>query len=155
MLSVVENSELAADNIRQAYDFIVSAAGAPAVASLGWCFGGGWSLQTAMLFPDDLDAVVIYYGQVTDDEDKLRPIAAPILGFFGAEDSSITVDSVKRFETALQRLRKSHEIHIYPRAGHAFANPTVNNYNAGVAEDAWKRTLEFLDQNLVIEEDDS
>lgn len=155
MLSVVEEPDAASENIRQAYEFVNATAGAPRVASLGWCFGGGWSLNTAMLFPDELDAAVIYYGQVTDDEDKLRPINAPILGLFGAEDTGITVASVLGFETTLKRLRKNHEIHIYPGAGHAFANPTGTNYNAEVAEDAWKRTVEFLSQNLLSEKDDS
>ena len=155
MTKVVENDAAASDNIRQAFDFVVSAAGAPRVASLGWCFGGGWSLNTAMLFPDDLDAAVIYYGQVTDDEDRLRPIGAPILGLFGEDDTGITVESVQKFEAALQRLRKTHEIHVYPDAGHAFANPTGRNYNAEVAEDAWQKTLKFLSQNLVVTEEEA
>lgn len=155
MLSVVEDPDAASENIRQAYEFLSVTAGAPRVGSIGWCFGGGWSLNAAMLLPDKLDAVVIYYGQVTDDEDKLRPIDAPILGLFAAEDRGITVDSVQSFEAALKRLRKNHEIHIYPDVGHAFANPTGNRYNAVAAEDAWNRTLEFLGQNLVSEEGDS
>lgn len=147
MLEVVEDPEQARENIRGAYEFLVTA-GAPRVGSLGWCFGGGWSLNTAQLFPDDLDASVIYYGQVTDDEEKLRPINAPILGLFGAEDSGIPVESVEAFRTALQRLRKEHEIHIYPGAGHAFANPTGKNYNADAATDAWNKTVEFLNRHL-------
>jgi carboxymethylenebutenolidase len=148
MLSVVENPDPAAENIRRAYEFVLSTGGAPRIGSLGWCFGGGWSLNTAMLFPEDLDAAVIYYGQVTDDEERLRPISAPILGLFGAADQGIPVDSVQQFEAALERLRKNHEIHIYPGAGHAFANPTGRNYNAEAAEDAWQKTLEFLGHNL-------
>jgi len=95
---------------------------------------------------------VIYYGQVTDDEDKLRPISSPILGLFAAEDSGIKLASVESFGEALQRLRKDHEIHVYPGVGHAFANPTGNNYNAVAADDAWGRTLEFLDAHLSGEE---
>ena len=148
MLSVVENSDQASENIRNAYEFVNTAAGAPKVGSLGWCFGGGWSLNTAMLFPDELDASVIYYGQVTDDEDKLRAINVPILGLFGADDTGISVESVQQFEAALERLRKNYDIQIYPGAGHAFANPTGRNYNAEVAEDAWRRTLEFFGHNL-------
>ena len=147
MLEVVEDPERARENIRGAYEFLVTA-GAPRVGSLGWCFGGGWSLDTAQLFPDDLDATVIYYGQVTDDEDKLRPINVPILGLFGAEDTGIPVESVEAFRTALQRLRKEHEIHIYPGAGHAFANPTGKNYKADAATDAWNKTIEFLNRHL-------
>lgn len=155
MLDVVENPDPAAENIRQAYDFVSSAAGAPRIASIGWGFGGDWALNTAMLFPDELDAVVIYYGQVTDDEDVLRPINTPILGLFGAEDTSTPIKTVQRFEAALERLRKNYEIHIYPTAGFSFANPTSRSYDDKVAEDAWKRTLEFLAYNLVVEEVES
>jgi carboxymethylenebutenolidase len=151
MLSVVENPEPASENIRKAYEFLGATAGAPRIGSLGWCFGGGWSLNTAMLFPDDLDATVIYYGQVTDDEERLRGISAPILGLFGAADKGITVDSVQQFEAALERLRKDHEIHIYPGADHAFANPSGTAYNADAAEDAWQKTLDFLGRHLAVE----
>jgi len=153
MLRVVENPNRAAENIRQAVEFVNTTAGAPRIGSLGWCFGGGWSLNSAVLFPDQIDASVIYYGQVTDDEDRLHSIDSPILGLFGAEDKGITVESVQRFEGALERLRKSYEIHIYPGADHAFANPTGNAYNAEAAEDAWRRTLEFLNLHLAIEDD--
>jgi carboxymethylenebutenolidase len=147
MLEVVEDPEPAKDNIRAAYEFLTTT-GAPRVGSLGWCFGGGWSLNTALLFPDDLDASVIYYGRVTDDEDKLRPINTPILGLFAADDTGIKVESVEAFRAALERLRKDHEVHIYPGVGHAFANPTGSNYNAAAAEDAWAKTTEFLARHL-------
>ncbi|MGI9221063.1 MAG: dienelactone hydrolase family protein [Woeseiaceae bacterium] len=148
MIRVVEDSERAAENIRQAYDFVNSIAGAPKIGSLGWCFGGGWSLSTAMLFPDDLDASVIYYGQVTANEDELRPVSTPILGLFGEADKGIPVSSVREFEAALGRLRKDYEIHIYPDAEHAFANPTGDAYDRDAAEDAWLKTLAFLKRNL-------
>ena len=147
MLEVVEDREVAEDNIRSAYAFLETA-GAPRIGSMGWCFGGGWSLNTAQLFPDDLDASVIYYGQVTDDDDSLRPVSAPILGLFGAADTGISVESVEGFREALERLRKEHEVHIYPGVGHAFANPTGQNYNAEAAEDAWRKTVEFLGRHL-------
>jgi carboxymethylenebutenolidase len=155
MLRVVENPHAANENLRQAYEFVSSTAGAPRIGSLGWCFGGGWSLNTAMLFPEELDATVIYYGQVTDDEEKLRPISSPILGLFGAQDQGITVESVQNFEAALDRLRKNYDIHIYPGADHAFANPTGTAYNAVAAEDAWQKTVEFLNLHLAINEDGS
>jgi len=148
MLEVVEEPGPANDNIRAAYAFLTTA-GAPRIGSLGWCFGGGWSLNTAQLFPNELDATVIYYGQVTDDEDKLRPIDAPILGLFGGDDTGIPVASVEAFRESLTRLRKDHEIHIYPGVGHAFANPTGTNYNAEAATDAWVKTLDFLGRHLV------
>ena len=148
MLSVVENPELANENIRKAYQFLAETAQAPRIGSLGWCFGGGWSLNTALLFPDELDASVIYYGQVTDNEERLAPLEVPILGLFGAEDRGITVESVQGFEQALENLGKNYEIEIYANAAHAFANPSGNNYNSSVAESAWNKTIEFLDRYL-------
>ncbi len=154
MLDVVEDPDPARENIRAAYEFL-TVAGAPRIGSLGWCFGGGWSLNTAQLFPGELDATVIYYGQVTDDEEKLRPISAPILGLFGADDTGIKVESVEAFRASLERLRKDHEVHIYPGVGHAFANPTGTNYNEEAATDAWARTLEFLGRHLMSGEEGS
>ena len=148
MLQVVEDPEAAASNIQAAYEFLENTAGAPRVASLGWCFGGAWSLRTATLFPDELDATVIYYGQVSADEETLRPVNVPILGLFAADDRGIPVKSVEAFRDTLQNLRKDHAVHIYPDVGHAFANPTGQRYNAAAAEDAWKRTLAFLELHL-------
>jgi len=154
MRQVVEDPDAARENIRAAFDFVSQTAAAPRIGSLGWCFGGGWSLVTAELFAEDLDAAVIYYGQVTDDEELLRPIAAPILGLFGAEDAGIKVASVKAFRDALKRLRKNFVVHIYPGVGHAFANPSGKNYDAAAAEDAWRRTLEFLKLHLAVHDTD-
>ena len=148
MLRAVENSDSVRSNLEQAYAFVTKTAGAPRVASLGWCFGGGWSLNTALLFPQELDAAVIYYGQVTDDEERLASLEVPILGLFGSEDRGIKLESVRRFEEALERLGKDHEIKVYEGAGHAFANPSGNNFNAEYAKDAWERTLEFLREHL-------
>ena len=149
MLEVVEDPQLAEDNIRSAYQFLETA-GAPRIGSMGRSFGGGWSLNTARLFPTELDAAVIYYGQVTSDEDKLSPIEAPILGLFGGADTGISVDSVEAFRGALERLRKDHEIHIYPDVGHAFSNPTGPNYDAQAAADAWQKTIDFLGRHLSV-----
>lgn len=150
MMDAVENPEAVDDNIRAAFDFVSTTAGAPRVGSLGWCFGGGLSLKMAQLFPEQLDASVIYYGQTTSDDALLEPVQSPILGLFGADDTGIKVASVESFREALQRLDKNHEVHIYPGVGHAFANPTGRNYNAPAAEDAWRRTLKFLELHLAI-----
>jgi carboxymethylenebutenolidase len=150
MMQAVEDPDSANANIKAAYKFVSETAGAPRIGSLGWCFGGGWSLNTARLFPKELDASVIYYGQVTSDEELLRPVEVPILGLFAADDAGIKVASVESFRDALGRLRKNFEVHIYPGVGHAFANPTGRNYDAPAAEDAWRRTLEFLNRHLAV-----
>jgi carboxymethylenebutenolidase len=154
MVRVVENPTLADENIRQAYRFLAESGQAPRIGVLGWDFGGGWSLNTAMLFPDDVDAAVIYYGQVTDDQDRLAPLNVPLLGIFGEDDRSIPVDNVREFENALEILGKNYEIEIYPNGRHSFANPTASNYNPIIAERAWTRTVEFLDRHLSVTADE-
>lgn len=148
MLQVLENPESANENIRQAYAFVRDTAGAPRIGSLGWCFGGTWALNAALLFPQDLDAAVIYYGQTTDDVDELAELKVPILGLFGEDDRSIPVENVQSFKAALETAGVTHEIEIYPDVGHAFANPSGNRYDAEVAEQAWQRSVAFLAYHL-------
>lgn len=148
MLEVVENPEPANENLRQAFRFMQDTAGAPSIASLGWCFGGGWSLNTALLFPRELDAAVIYYGQVTDDVERLEPLEVPILGIFAEDDRGIPVESVRSFEETLAGLDKEFDIRTYPDVGHAFANPSGQNYDEAAATDAWTVTMEFLEKQL-------
>ncbi|HVT36490.1 MAG TPA: dienelactone hydrolase family protein [Nevskiaceae bacterium] len=135
-------------NISAGYEYLRQHLHATRVGTLGWCFGGGVSLQAALLLGDRSSATVIYYGQLTDDADQLRKLHSPVLGLFGALDQGITVDSVKKFEAALQAQGRQPDIHIYPGAGHAFANPSGMAYQADAAQDAWRRTLAFLRQQL-------
>lgn len=136
------------DNLRQAYDYLVRETGATKVASIGWCFGGGWSLRTALMLRKNIAACVVYYGHLPTDKETLSALGSPLIGFFGAEDGGIPVDTVHAFEQTLGELGKDAEIHIYPGADHAFANPSGTRYNAEAAEDAWNKTLVFLNDHL-------
>ena len=148
LTKAIANSSELQKNIRQAYKYLETEEKAPKIASIGWCFGGTWSLNTALLFPDELDAAVIYYGKIETNRKKLKALQMPILGIFGALDRNPSVDLVKEFETNLKALNKPVEIHIYERAKHAFANPSAENYNQEAAEDAWEQTTTFLAKNL-------
>jgi carboxymethylenebutenolidase len=149
MLGVVEDPDSANENLLSAYRFVSETAGAPAVAALGWRFGGIWSMNAAMLLPDELDAVVIYYGQVGADEEKLLPVNVPILGLFAADDISVKKASVEAFRDALERLRKDYEIQIYEGVRQGFANEDATNFDRNAAADAWQRSLNFLQRHLV------
>ena len=147
-IGVFENPQLAAENIRQAHRFVKDTFGSPRIASLGFGFGGGWSLNAAMLLPDELSASVIFYGQVTDDERKLATVQAAVLGLFGADDRVIPARSVLEFEKTLQLLDKNFEIEIFPGAGRGFADPRSKNFSAETTALAWVHTLKFLGQHL-------
>jgi carboxymethylenebutenolidase len=147
MNGVMANRALAADNLKQAVAYL-KGKGATKIGVIGWCFGGGWSLQTALLAPDDVKATVIYYGHLETDSEKLATLKSPVVGFFGAKDNSITADSVHAFEAELKKQGKPVEVHIYDGAGHAFANPSGGSYRPEAAQDAWQRTTAFLAKHL-------
>lgn len=115
-------------------------------ACIGWCFGGGQSLQMALNIPT-LSAVVIYYGQPVYDLAKLKAIQAPMLAIFGNKDRSFTPERVNRFEKALKEAGRTYQILRYD-ANHAFANPSSARYDQKAATEAWKHVREFLAKNL-------
>jgi len=118
------------------------------IGAIGWCMGGGYSLDVALQEPM-LAADVINYGHLATDPAALQKINAPILGSFGAQDHGIAPDDVHKFEAAMKQFNKKVDIKIYDDAGHAFENPNnKDGYREADAADAWKRTLDFLAMTL-------
>ncbi|MGK7958718.1 MAG: dienelactone hydrolase family protein [Crocosphaera sp.] len=143
------NSDRLQDNLTLAYQYLEQEQNAPKIGSIGWCFGGSLSLQTALLFPKNLDAAVIYYGgELETDLEALKPLETPILGIFGELDQRPSPETVKNFEMALKSLNKDVDIYIYPNADHAFANPSGERYNPEAAADAWEKTIQFFSKYL-------
>jgi carboxymethylenebutenolidase len=118
------------------------------IGSIGWCMGGGWSLNLAEHEPT-LKAAVINYGHLSSDIETLKPIHAAILGLFGGQDQGIPPASVEQFEKDMKSLGKVIETKIYPDAGHGFENPNNKaGYRPEDTKDAWNRTVTFLEANL-------
>jgi carboxymethylenebutenolidase len=141
-----DNPEESVANMQAAADYLRDELGVSKLASLGWCFGGQQSLQASL--NEDLDATVIYYGNLVTDEEALRSLESPVLGIFGAEDSGIPVSDVAAFETALNNLGVENNITVYDGVGHAFANPTGGNFAPAETQDAWEKTVKFLEDSL-------
>jgi carboxymethylenebutenolidase len=150
--AVRENPSEAISNLQAAVRYLGSleSVNASRIASLGWCFGGGQSLQLSLNTEAEnpLAATVIYYGNLVMDEEELTKIQWPVLGIFGDQDESIPVEDVDRFGQALNSTGVPNEIYIYEGVGHAFANPSGDNYAPEQTGDAWQKTLAFLKRNL-------
>ena len=121
------------------------------IASIGWCFGGGQSLQLALNSQEQkLAATILYYGSpLVTDKESLSKIEWPVLGIFGDKDQSIPIEEVNQFRSSLDQNGIKNEIHVYNGVGHAFANPSGDNYAPQETEDAWQKTLSFLRKYVV------
>jgi carboxymethylenebutenolidase len=146
MRRALENPSAGQANLAGAIDYL-RAQGAKKVGSIGWCFGGRWSLEAGLVGGSKVQAVVMYYGSPVTDPARLTALQAPLLGLFGSQDAGIPVDSVKAMAAALDRLDKNETVQFFD-AGHGFANPSGRNYNATAAESAWKSTTQFFEHYL-------
>jgi len=137
-------------DLKAAFDYLASRPDVrhDKIGSVGWCMGGGYSLQLAVNEPK-LAACVVNYGSMPTDKDAIQRIQAPVLGNFGAEDHGITPAAVQAFESAMKAAGKSVDVKEYDGAGHAFENPNNQaGYREAAANDAWARTLAFLGRTL-------
>jgi len=118
------------------------------IGTIGWCFGGGWSLQAAIMGGKRVVACVVYYGMPELDVGKLKSLHAPVLGIFGEQDKGITPAKVKEFEAAMKEAGRGLTVKMY-YADHAFANPSNPRHDKVATADAYKRMIAFLQKNLV------
>ena len=117
------------------------------VATIGWCFGGGWSLQATILAGEQAAGCVMYYGMPVKEMSEIEKIDADVLGIFGSQDQGISPEVVKTFEQQMDEADKDIDVHMYD-AGHGFANPSNPDFNKEATEDAYEKTLAFLKKHL-------
>jgi carboxymethylenebutenolidase len=115
------------------------------VGTIGWCFGGGWSLNASIARP--VEATVIYYGNVTRTVDQLKKLKGPVMGHFGSKDKNINETMVNGFVQNMAAAEKPLQVYWYD-ADHAFANPTGNRFSEPAATASWERTTAFFKQHL-------
>jgi carboxymethylenebutenolidase len=117
---------------------------------VGFCMGGTVAIRSAGHHPDDLAAVVAFYGgaSLAGEADLLGRIVAPVLAFWGEQDELIPLDQVRRFEEAMRRLEKTYEARVYPGAGHGFFCDERASYQPAAAHDAWALLTRFFRKYL-------
>lgn len=114
--------------------------------SVGFCYGGGVSLQCAIAEPHT-DVSVLYYGRSLSAEDTAR-IHTPLMLNYGGDDARVNA-MIPDFRTALDANKVAYSLHMYPGVGHGFHNDTSQaRYNEAAAKLSWRRTLNFFDHYL-------
>jgi carboxymethylenebutenolidase len=117
------------------------------IATLGWCFGGGWSMQTALMLGKQAAGCVIYYGMPERETEKLAALQCDVLGIFALRDGFITPAVVTEFQQNMTKAKKKVEVLNFD-AVHAFANPSNPKYDSAMSAQAHTASLTFLRRTL-------
>ncbi|MEM1217291.1 MAG: dienelactone hydrolase family protein [Bacteroidota bacterium] len=113
------------------------------IATIGWCFGGGWSLRSSILAEDQGVGCVMYYGMPVKEATELAPLQTDVLGIFAKKDKYINEEVVNQFRALAAATGKQIDVHWFD-ADHAFANPSSPRYVEEAAQKANQLALEFL-----------
>lgn len=130
--------------IKGAYAYVGSQA---KVFTIGWCFGGGWSLQASLLGGSQAAGCVMYYGMPEKDVTKLQQLNCDVIGFFANKDGGITPQVVDEFKTNMKAAGKKLTVYQYD-ADHAFANPSNPHYNKEATADAYAKATAFIKERI-------
>ena len=117
------------------------------IYTIGWCFGGGWSLQASLLAGNQAAGCVMYYGMPEKDVERLKTLHADVLGIFGNKDLWITPKVVNEFAENMKKANKKLIVKRY-EADHAFANPSNPSFDKEAKEDAYKNAFAFLNERV-------
>lgn len=113
------------------------------IATLGWCFGGGQSMQAALTAGEQTVACVIYYGMPEENVDRLMKLHGSVLFIWPNQDKWINKDVVDRFKANMQMAGKDLFMKEY-NADHAFANPSNAKHNKQFSESAFQSATTYL-----------
>jgi carboxymethylenebutenolidase len=123
--------------------------GCAAIFTVGFCFGGRAS-WVAAASGHGLAGAIGFYGSPTRPRggpsvlERVGEIAAPILALQAGDDGNITAEDNAAFARALTAAGVEHEIVTYDGAPHSFFDRKQTEF-ADASEDAWRRTLAFVD----------
>ena len=112
------------------------------IASVGWCFGGGWSLKSALLTGKKSIGSVMYYGMPVREVEELKKLNCDVLGLFATEER-ISKTVIEEFASSMKTAGKKLDYKIFD-AAHGFANPSNSRHNAELTKEANAMSLAYL-----------
>lgn len=134
------STERALDIIKGAATFSGPAAN---LYTIGWCFGGGWSLQAAITLGSQAKGAVMFYGMPETETDRLSNLQCDVLGIFAEQDKWITPEVAANFAKVMDKMPPKLMLKSYD-AGHGFANPSNPMYDQEAASDAYRHVFDFI-----------
>jgi len=117
------------------------------IYTVGWCFGGMWSLQASLLAGKQAAGCIMYYGRPENNVERLKTLNCDVIGFFGNLDKGPSPEMVNQFEADMKAAGKNISVNRY-EAGHGFANPSNPSHNKEATADAYTKSVAFLKARL-------
>ena len=117
---------------------------AVSVFTVGFCFGGGYSLRQAAEQPD-LAGCVGFYGSPGRALEISERLSAPLLMLLGGADQHISVEDAHRLADVAHQRDLAAEVVVYDGAPHSFFDRTFADH-ADACADAWVRISAFVDR---------
>lgn len=118
------------------------------IGTIGWCFGGGWSIQSSIMLGKQGTACVMYYGIIDNTPGTFKELNAPVLGIFAEKDQWINPEVYGNLEKNLKSAGKKVIVKSF-NADHAFANPSNTKFDENATKEAKELTIKFLIENLL------
>jgi carboxymethylenebutenolidase len=118
------------------------------VGTLGWCFGGGWSLQASIMLGKQGKACVMYYGIIENTPETFKDLNAPVLGIFAEKDGWVNPTVVANLEKNIKEAGKKITVKSF-NANHAFANPSNTDFDEKATKEAKELTIKFFKDHLM------
>jgi len=118
------------------------------VGTLGWCFGGGWSLQASIMLGKQGKACLMYYGIIENTPETFRNLNAPVLGIFAEKDGWVNPSVVANLEKNIKEAGKKITVKSF-NADHAFANPSNTSFDEKATKEAIELTIKFFKEHLM------
>jgi carboxymethylenebutenolidase len=119
--------------------------GCTAIVTVGFCYGGS-SSWAAAASGHGLAGAVGFYGRPSRMIELVPGLEAPILALQGGADQAISHEDNVAFEQALSDAGKEYELIEYEGAPHSFFDRKQEEFQEA-SDDAWQRTLEFIESH--------
>lgn len=120
----------------------------PQVAVMGFCMGGILTMLAAIHLSEEIQAAISWYGVPPEEGGDPSTISIPVQGHFGTADSFFPPEAVDGLEEKLRAGNVDYDFYRYEGAEHAFGNETGDSYDAEAKEQAWARSLAFLNEHI-------
>ncbi len=117
------------------------------VGTIGWCFGGGQSIQASLTAGKQAAACVMYYGMPEENVERLKGLSTDVLNIWPTQDRWVNKDVMDKFEKNMAAAGKNLTVKSYD-ADHAFANPSNPKFNEAFTNDAYQNTIAFFKARL-------